>query len=308
MNWEKIKWFYEACAELNISKTAKRLNLSQPALSRHVSDLEHNVGYKLFNRSHSGLSLTPKGVQLFELSKEIAGKVQSIEKLTMFRGESGRKNLKIETSVTLATMWFPHYIPNFIKENPEIQLDLDGLQDEEKLLTGEADVAISTYIPNRTDLIQESLMTFHLGLYASPDYLEKHGKPLSIEDLKTHKFISYGKNELHHYGTGINTFFENLDDFQLQSPIVMNMGTSIVTVASKGVGIIVLSSEYPGLPESNLVQILPQVKCEVEIFISFPRAKEGCVPVEKLKSFLKKELRQNNEQDLESSVVKFQNS
>ena len=308
MNWEKIKWFYEACSELNISKTAKRLNLSQPALSRHVRDLEHNVGYKLFNRSHSGLSLTPKGFKLFDLSKEIAEKMQSIEKLTMFKDESGRKSLKIETSVTLATMWFPHYVPNFIKENPEIQLDLDGLQDEEKLLNGKADVAISTYIPNRTDLVQESLMTFHLGLYASPDYLEKQGTPLSIEDLKHHKFISYGKNELHQYGIGINALFENINDFQLQSPIVMNMGTSIVTVASKGIGIIVLSSEYPGLPESNLVHILPQIKCEVEIFISFPREKEGYSPVQKLKSFLKKELTQNNENNLESSVVKLQNS
>lgn len=306
MNWEKIKWFYEACKELNISKTSDRLNISQPALSRHISCLEEIVGSKLFNRSRTGLVLTESGIRVFEIAKNMAQQVKSLNEFKSMGNQFHKNTLNLETSVTLATMWLPHYIPKFVEKNPGIQLYIEGIQDEAHFLCGGADVAISTYMPNRKDLKQEHLLTFHLGLYASPDYLQKHGFPKNISELESHQFISHGKKELHQYGVGINSMFEKDNNLKLKAPIVMNMGTSIVTVASKGMGIIVLSSEYPGLPECGLVQILPEINCEVEVFLSYPREKSNYLPIRKLKNFLQMELN-NNTKELSKNVIKFQN-
>ncbi len=293
MNWEKLRLFYQVCQDLNISKAAERLNMSPSALSRHISNFEKRTNTLLFNRNKSGLSLTKDGRNLYEVTERMAQEAASIPRLLKTQGDNTVGLLRLETSVTLATMWLPHYIPDFMLQNPEIKLSIKGRDEAIDFTKHPLDVAISTALPATDKLIQNYLMTFHLGLYASPDYLEKSGIPKGLEDLKNHKMISHDKNTIHQFGKDINKILQSQSkDNSLTEPTLeMNMGASLVTVASKGLGIISVSKEYPGLQQSGLIQILPEIENEVDIYYIFQEHMKKNKKILALETYLKTTLK-----------------
>lgn len=97
-----------AAAELNVSRASARLNVSQPAVSRQIHDLEEELGVALFERERVGLSLTPAGQTALTHAKEVlrqAGGLQDI--LAPFR----RKE-----TVTLKVAYLPTALPVFLAE------------------------------------------------------------------------------------------------------------------------------------------------------------------------------------------------
>lgn len=73
MELRLLKYFLEAANELNITRAAQRLHITQPSLSRQIADLEHEVGRKLFTRERFGIRLTEEGVLLKKRAQEIIG-------------------------------------------------------------------------------------------------------------------------------------------------------------------------------------------------------------------------------------------
>lgn len=293
MNWEKLRLFHQVCQDLNISKAAERLNMSPSALSRHISNFEKRTGITLFTRTKSGLSLTKEGRALYEITEKMAQEAASISHLLKSNEEDPLRVLRLETSVTLATMWLPHYIPDFMQEHPEIKLSIKGRDEEIDFTKHALDVAISTALPPTENLIQNYLMTFHLGLYASPDYLEKYGIPKRIEDLKNHKMISHDKKTIHQFGKDINRILQSHSEASAftEPALEMNMGASLVTVASKGLGIISVSKEYPGLQQSGLIQILPEIENDVDIYYIFQEHMKKNKKILALETYLKTTLK-----------------
>ncbi len=71
MELRVLNYFVATSQELNMTKAAQKLLVSQPALSRQIADLEDELGVKLFNRQPRHLTLTPSGQYLLEQAKEI---------------------------------------------------------------------------------------------------------------------------------------------------------------------------------------------------------------------------------------------
>ena len=275
MNWELIRVFAEVCKDFNISKAAERLGRSQSAVSQRLHTLEETLQTKLFDTKSTGLSLTTEGQNLHVLARGMSELYEEWTLRSKFESISHYESLEVEIGQTLATMWLPHYIDMFYEDNHSISLLVRCVTEEEEFLKNYGDIAISTYLENRDDIIQDYLMTFHIGLYASPKYLAKHGTPSDTSDLENHSFMSYGKGKLHQYDDNINELFRQHHAQNPANFIEINSGQSLVTLASKGRGIIALSEEYPGLEEANLVRILPQIENTVDIFVSVPKQKKN---------------------------------
>ena len=71
MELRHFRYFLAAAEELNISKASRRLNVSQPAMSRLIHDLEYELGTPLFVRERFGLALTPAGEKLLVYARRI---------------------------------------------------------------------------------------------------------------------------------------------------------------------------------------------------------------------------------------------
>ena len=123
-NLSSFRIFYTVANTGNISKAAKELYISQPAISKPIQKLEESVGCKLFSRSSRGVVLTDEGKLLYEHVSE------AFETLTMGEDklkrsiELGVGHLKIGVSSTLCKYLLLPYLKEFIRQNPHISISI----------------------------------------------------------------------------------------------------------------------------------------------------------------------------------------
>ncbi len=116
---------FNAVAEAgNISKAAKALFISQPAISRAVSKLEQNLSVKLFVRGSRGVHLTEEGRMLYEHTKSAFDSLRQGEENLRRLGTLGIGHLRIGVSPTLCKYVLMPCLQKFIQEYPQIQVSI----------------------------------------------------------------------------------------------------------------------------------------------------------------------------------------
>ncbi len=101
--------------------------------------------------------------------------------------------MALTAPVAFGSTWLVPRLGSFVDRHADMRIDLrldDGEQYD--LLKLEAECAIRLWAADKADLIQRKLATVGTSLYASPDYLRKHGMPLTPQDLDNHNIIAYG--------------------------------------------------------------------------------------------------------------------
>ena len=192
LDWDKLRVFHAAAEAGSFTHAAETLHLSQSAISRQVSALEHDVGVPLFNRHARGLVLTEQGEMLFRTAHDVLMKLETIKSRLTEAKDRPSGVLRVTTTVGLGAGWLTERVQEFIELYPEISLQLILANEELDLTMRQADCAIRLRQPQQPDLIQRRLFTVHFHLYASPAYVGKHGKPTSVADLKNHRIVTFG--------------------------------------------------------------------------------------------------------------------
>ena len=143
-NLSSYRIFYTVANTKNISKAAKELYISQPAISKSIQKLEENLNCKLFSRSSRGVLLTDEGQLLYGHVKEAFETLNLGEDKLRRSIELGVGHLQIGVSSTLCKHMLLPYLKEFIKENPHINISIScqstnqtlKLLEEEKLDVG----------------------------------------------------------------------------------------------------------------------------------------------------------------------------
>jgi DNA-binding transcriptional LysR family regulator len=110
----------------NISRAAKQLYISQPAVSKSIQSLEDNLGVTLFIRSSRGVKLTDEGKLLYDYTKSAFDTLKSGEDNLRHVHELGIGHLRIGASTTLCKYLLLPYLNGFVKENPHIKITIDN--------------------------------------------------------------------------------------------------------------------------------------------------------------------------------------
>ena len=144
MELRVLNYFVAVAQEGNMTRAAKKLLISQPALSRQISDLEAELGVKLFSRKSRRLALTPAGQYLLEQAQEIleltAKTKRNIEKDSFVSGD-----LTIAAGESSGMQRVINVISDIIKEHPSVKIHLlsgDYSYAERKLNNGTVDFAV----------------------------------------------------------------------------------------------------------------------------------------------------------------------
>lgn len=116
--------FYTVANAGNISKAAKELYISQPAISKSIQKLEESVGCKLFSRSSRGVVLTEEGKLLFDHVRSAFETLELGEEKLRRSIELGVGHLKIGVSSTLCKYILLPYLKEFIRRNPHISISI----------------------------------------------------------------------------------------------------------------------------------------------------------------------------------------
>ena len=117
---------FNAVAEAgNLSKAAKELFISQPAISKAVSKLEQNLSVKLFTRNSRGVKLTEEGALLYEYTCSAFESLRQGEESIRKIHTLGMGHIKIGVSTTLCKFLLLPYLQSFIASNPHIRLNIE---------------------------------------------------------------------------------------------------------------------------------------------------------------------------------------
>lgn len=192
MDWDKLRIFHAAAKAGSFTHAADALHLSQSAISRQVSALEHDIGVPLFHRHARGLILTEQGDLLYQTAQDVLMKLETVKHQLTDSRERPTGTLRVTTTVGLGSAWLSIRLGEFMDLYPGIEIDLILSNEELDIAMRQADCAIRLRQPQQPDLIQRRLFTVHFHVFASAGYIKRFGQPETVEDLKNHRLITWG--------------------------------------------------------------------------------------------------------------------
>ena len=158
VNLELYRIFVVVANELNITKASEKLHISQPAVTKHIKNLEGIIGTTLFKRSNKGLVLTEEGTVLHEELKDPINDIIKIDSKI-----SKNKNVNLGSHNHLLNIIFGECINKFYLEYPNINLNLKCLETDkmlEMLANKELDIVFSKKVEN---LKLKGIKYLHIG-------------------------------------------------------------------------------------------------------------------------------------------------
>ncbi|MEA2807497.1 MAG: hypothetical protein QOJ17_1638, partial [Rhodospirillaceae bacterium] len=194
MDWDKLRIFQAVADAGSFTHAGETLKLSQSAISRQIGALEEQLGVMLFHRHARGLILTEQGELLYRTARDMAAKVNTAEALLRANQDKPAGRLKVTTTVGFGSTWLTAQMHEFITMYPDIDVSLVLSDNELDLGMREADVAIRMMMPRQPGLVQRHLLTVRSHVYASHGYIQKYGKPQTVEELDQHRLIIFGED------------------------------------------------------------------------------------------------------------------
>jgi LysR family transcriptional regulator, cyn operon transcriptional activator len=181
-----FRYFVATSEALNFTRAARRLNVSQPALSHSISQLEERLGNKLFERSVRGIRLTPAG-RVFE--KTAHRVLREISASTQLVAESngliaGQIRLGFVSSVNIS--WLPMMIGRFLRKYPKVKFSVESIdisELERKLLDERLDLGVGFLEGSRQSLQTLELFVENLVVIANRKLVTKNFESMNLEDV-----------------------------------------------------------------------------------------------------------------------------
>lgn len=287
MDWDKLRIFHAAADAGSFTHAGEALGLSQSAVSRQVSALEQELKAPLFHRHARGLILTEQGELLYRTAHDVFMQLESVRTRLTDSREKPRGDLKVTTTLALGTTWLTPRLREFVELYPDIHLQLILDDDELDLSMRQADVAIRLRQPVQPDLIMRRLFTVHFHVYASPEYLKRHGTPRTATDLDKHRIITFG-DPSPAYFRDIN-WLETIGrpDGEPRSPTLkINTTHGIRRAVDAGIGIAVLP-DYLIDQGSSLVLLLPEEQIPAfDTYLVYPEELKDTARINVFRDFL----------------------
>lgn len=173
-NLSAYRIFYTVANTGNISRAAKELYISQPAISKSIQKLEDNIGCRLFARSSRGVTLTEEGQLLYSYVKDAFDTLTLGEEKLRRSIELGVGHLKIGVSTTLCKYLLLPYLKDFIKLHPHVKISIHCQSTNEtlKLLTdNKIDIGLVGKPENEKDIHFDHVAQIEDIFVATKDYL-----------------------------------------------------------------------------------------------------------------------------------------
>jgi DNA-binding transcriptional LysR family regulator len=195
MNLDRLTTFLAAAEDLNFTQAARRLHLSQPAVSQQIRDMEEELGVTLFERRGRGILLTPAGERLRTLARPVLKDVKQLQvEMGVFR-DVPQGVLRVGASNTPGIYLLPFAMGAFSASFPAVRLSMQ-VSDTELIMRalndGELDLALVEEEPSPARLHgweKVPLLDDELVLIAHPRHPWAGREAVGIHELPEGTFI-----------------------------------------------------------------------------------------------------------------------
>ena len=194
-NWDEIRTAYHVARLGTVSGAAEALGVHHATVIRHVDALEARLGAKLFQRHARGYTPTEAGTDLMQVAQATEDQLTQLAGRIKGRGSEVTGELVVTSLSGMAGLLTP-VLAGFQAEHPDLTVRLLTGERLFRLEYGEAHVAIRAgAAPEQPDNVVQPLKRQLITLYASQDYVDRHGLPQSEDDLAEHKFVGHDSED-----------------------------------------------------------------------------------------------------------------
>ncbi|MDQ0458116.1 LysR family transcriptional regulator [Rhizobium paknamense] len=254
MNWDDVRIFLSVARTGQILAASRRLGLNHATLSRRLTALEDALKTRLFIRRTHGCELTAEG-EIFLASAE-----RMETEMLEAQARLGHTDARVAGTVRIGApdgfgvFFLASRLGPLLEQHPELKVQLVPVPRSFSLSQREADIAVTLERPEQGRLVSAHLTDYTLGLYASRDYLSRHGAPDNAEALKRHRRIGYVEDLI--FTPSLNYTGEILRDWNAGFEISSAIGQTEAVRSGAGIGILhaYIARQYP-----ELVRVLPDL-------------------------------------------------
>lgn len=262
---EQMKVFAGVADAGNLTRAADLFGITKSRVTRIIQELEADYRTKLLNRTTRKVSLTDAGRTYYARAKRILSEFDQIEDELV--GDAGEPKgvLRVNVSVSVATMALIPALTGFQNQYPGIRLEL-GVTDRRTDLAGDG----VDYMIRAGEVTQPSLVSRRIGelaftTCASPRYLRRYGMPSSPEQLETtHPVVGYfSESSGRHYPFD---FARGAERVELHGNRALSVSdtNALMAAALADIGVVQVPTitVRPLIEEGRLVPVLPDWECE----------------------------------------------
>lgn len=189
MDWSRVPVFLKVVDHGSFTAAAKALGVPKSTASRAVTTLERELETQLLQRTTRALELTEAGRAFYERAKAARAALEEAQAEVSHNADEVSGTVRI--SVPNDAMPMVSVVAAFTKQHPSIHVELVVTNRHVNLIEEGVDLALRAGRLDDSSLVARRLAQSDLGLFASPEYLKKHGTPKKLEELARHQVVLF---------------------------------------------------------------------------------------------------------------------
>ena len=267
---EKMRIFTKVVELQGFRKAAKNLGISTPVVTKRINELEAELATKLLQRSTRTLSITEAGQLFYERSKEILNTMEITKVAIKSLKEEISGTFKIGLPHAINHLYFISDLPQFLKKNPGIQIEITQGNHLLSLLDNNFDLVMHCGELPDSNFHYKKLGEWRKITCASPSYFRKHGKPKSPVELSEHNCLDHADNLQNTWRYLINSKTHNQ---LISGNLKINNNTDLKLLALAHVGVIYSPSfvVHKELENKSLIRVLEKFEPKpLGIYLVYP--------------------------------------
>jgi DNA-binding transcriptional LysR family regulator len=277
----------------SLSAAARTMDLTPAAVSYRLGKLEDNLGTRLLHRTTRRLTLTADGSEYLSQAERMIADLEKIEASVSRRDEVPQGTLKVTVPSSFGRQHIAPVMPKFLKRYPLVRLHLVMSDEMIDIISQGVDLAIRICELKDSEFIARKLAPDRRVVCASPDYLERCGKPMTPADLANHNCLMLSQQP---YWTFNGP--RGQERVKVSGNFQCNNGEAIRDAALAGLGIAlkatwdiagaiktgrlrVLLEDYPISSDTSVWAVYPSrrnVPAKVTAFVAFMKEHFGSQP------------------------------
>lgn len=268
----ELGFFVLLAKHANLSATARALDLTPPAVTRRLAQLELRLGVRLVNRTTRRLSLTSEGETYLLHASRILDEIREMEEVVSSSRITPRGLLRVNAPLGFGRTTIAPLMSAFAQLYPDIEIELALTDRPVDLVEQGFDLAIRFGELPDTRLSARRILPNERFLCASPAYLRLHGQPQTLADLGHHRCILHRQND---DAFGIWRFTRNrkTEVIKVHGALSSNDGDIVLGWALDGHGLLIRSAwdlrKY--LESGRLQLVLPAYLLPTaDLFVYYP--------------------------------------
>ncbi len=235
--------FNSVAETLNMSKSAKKLFITQPAISQTIKDIENKFGVKLFVRNGKNLKLTEEGKELYIYTKRVINLLKEAQLCLENFNTLNKGCVKIGASTTIGNYLLPEVIKAFKLKYPNIDITVFIENTEQvlrKLKLCDIGVGLIEGLPNVDDkrIRLSKFIKDEIVFFCSPKNRLANKSEVSVKELEGEIFINREvgsgtrqiiEREIRKFGVTLNIDYELNNSEAIKNAVMCNLGVSALS-------------------------------------------------------------------------------